>query len=1202
MSRFPLISAVAVLVLGLSAGLGFAQQYINPASITATASSVNYQLEPIYSCNGNGLTGDLHTNNIGGEPPAAGQGTMWLAEGPTIDPAPWIRYQFDRIYTVNTMWVWNYNQVTPSGGDRTNRGINQCTIEYSTDGTTYTQLGTTHTFARADASASYAHNTEIDFGGVAARYVRINAISNHGGSSSGLSEVRFYAGNSIGFAQASSSGVEAATPVNLDVIMTTASASTVTISYAANGGSAVNGSDYDLAAGVLTFNPGDTVETISIPITQDGIDENDETIVVTLSNLTGGTDIQLELGTTQHTYTILDPRPTVQFAAAASGGSEDTSPAIVNVVLTQAAGQTVTVGYTVSGGTATPGEDYILSNGTLTFPAGQTLRTIEIVVLDDEIEEGEETVVLWLGQPSGAKLGAVIQHTYTISDIASAPFPDSDTVGLWLFDEADYPHTTLTDASEYEKADLCLMDGGGIGRGVFGNALQMSGSDYAVCYAGFAGKVPEEELREADGTPSGLWGPTEGPGALLNGLAGSNWTVELWISIASGGSEMVLVDLGQAYDPGFELSYNGSAFVVKNHYAGVQATCPTGQVVGSWHHIAFTRSGSTVRHYLDGQQQASCTVVSISTQPIPNLQQPSDREHESRGFESMSFEQRRQNRFNFAIGGDRHKLRMMAGYADEMRVSRVVRYTGNFSPGSFSRNYGPGALPVSTADGLPILFNPNPVTLPLQFGARKHVFIDGAILDIKSGVSINMNQPYGKQAISGVSVDSSAWRPSVYDVDGVVYMAIPEGYGSSTGNTYLATSTNGVNFSMQGTIIEDAPLYGAFFRDLNPNVRPEEQYKLNAFVANRGMYMYISEDGLNWRRNETIQLALRSGGEGECFWDDQRGRYAGYIKRDSSFDDPECANTSGRVAPGFWTSEILKAWPFYKMVSPYFEGYPFPAVTCEGPVEFGITGATQVYRTRAIKYPWAPDVYMAFIWRYPGDDGARHVDLGVCRDGESWSYFATSYPGGPWYIPFGSAQEELSIYGLIRRGDEIWQYVDEGGAHGGGAARTYYRYRQRLDGFVSLNGTGSATTHPIVFTGDRLELNIASTGVSKVAFVGQPGQEIPGFGLADCDSISTDSVRHVVTWNGSSDIKSLSGIPVRLTFQLQGAKLYAFEIVDEPATGPCGLYDDAIIDGKDLKVLVENWLAAGTLADLNGDGTVNFKDYALLAAMWLDPC
>ena len=538
--------------------------------------------------------------------------------------------------------------------------------------------------------------------------------------------------------------------------------------------------------------------------------------------------------------------------------------------------------------------------------------------------------------------------------------------------------------------------------------------------------------------------------------------------------------------------------------------------------------------------QGTCSVSSISKQSIPDLQKPSDREHEGRGFDNMSSEQRRQNRFNFAVGTDRHGIRAMNGKVDEMRISKVVRYSGNFAPQSFSRNYGAGALPPSVANGPALLFNPGPVSTPLNFGARKHVFIDDAILSSKSGVQITMNRPYGKQQISGFSIGKSAWRPSVYDVDGVVYMAIPEGYGSETGNTFLATSTNGLNFTMQGTIIADMPLYGAFFKDLNPNVALEEQYKLNAFVANRGMYMYISPDGTNWRRNENIQLPLRSGGEGECFWDDQRGRYASYIKRDSSFDDPECADQPGRVAVGFWTNEVLKAWPFNHMSSPYFEGYPFPAVTCEGPVSFGVTSASEVYRTRAIKYPWAADVYLAFLWRYPGDDGPRHVDLGISRNGENWSFFGTN-----WYIPPGSAEEELSLYGLIRRGDEIWQYVDEGGAHGGSASRKYYRYRQRLDGFVSLDasGTGTATTLPMVFSGNRLELNIKATGSAKVAILNQAGSELSGFGMSDCDTINADSVDYVVTWGGSSDVSSLEGTVVRLKFQMQNAKLYAFQLL-----------------------------------------------------------
>ncbi|MHC4707715.1 MAG: LamG domain-containing protein, partial [Planctomycetota bacterium] len=659
---------------------------------------------------------------------------------------------------------------------------------------------------------------------------------------------------------------------------------------------------------------------------------------------------------------------------------------------------------------------------------------------------------------------------------------------------------------------------------------------------GFAGKVPEEELREPDGTPSGLWGPTEGSGPLLNGLAGDTWTVELWLNLSSIGSGVSIIDLGWAYDPGFSLTLSPGSFVLVNNYAGVQATCPTGLSTGAWHHVAFTREGSTVRHFVDGVEQAAPTVSSVSVQPIPDLQVPLDREHEHRGFDTMDFEERRQNRFNFAVGTDRHASNSASGMIDEMRISDVVRYSGSFTPECFSRNYGPGALEPSVANGLPLLFDPGPVSIPLELGGRKHVFIDDAIIDTMSSLQMTMNQPYGKEGIiKDFSIEKSAWRPSVFDVNGVVYLAMPEGYSSNTGTTYLATSADGLSFTMQEPIIIDAPLYGSFFKDLNPNVHAEEQYKVNAFVGNRGMYFYVSADGVNWRRNETIQLALRSGGEGECFWDDQRGRYASYLKRDSSFDDDdgECADASGRVAPGFWSDEILKAWPFYHMVTPYFEGYPFPSVTCEGPVEFYATGAGEVYRTRAIKYPWAPDVYLSFLWRYPGDDGPRHVDLGISRDGENWSFFGTN-----WYIPLGSEEEELSLYGLIRRGDEIWQYVDEGGAHGGSDPRYYYRYKQRLDGFVSLDAggsTGTATTLPMVFEGRKLVLNIAATGSARVAILDEGGTAIPGFDLTDCDTIQADSVEHVVKWNGNSNVSSLEGTAVRLRFEMQDTKLYAFE-------------------------------------------------------------
>ncbi len=120
----------------------------------------------------------------------------------------WIRYEFDSIYEVGELWVWNSNQATAD-----NRGLKDVSIEYSTtggsDSSEWTKLGDFQ-FARATGAADYAHDdynnspsgeNEVDFGGVDAKYVVITANSaggNWGGMDGpyylyGLSEVRFFA-------------------------------------------------------------------------------------------------------------------------------------------------------------------------------------------------------------------------------------------------------------------------------------------------------------------------------------------------------------------------------------------------------------------------------------------------------------------------------------------------------------------------------------------------------------------------------------------------------------------------------------------------------------------------------------------------------------------------------------------------------------------------------------------------------------------------------------------------------------------------------------------------------------------------------------------------------------------------------------------------------------------------------------------------
>ena len=74
------------------------------------------------------------------------------------------------------------------------------------------------------------------------------------------------------------------------------------------------------------------------------------------------------------------------------------------VTLSRAASEQVTVDYATSDGTATAGEDYTATSGTLTFEAGESSKTIEVTVLDDAHDEGEETLLLSLTNASGGRV------------------------------------------------------------------------------------------------------------------------------------------------------------------------------------------------------------------------------------------------------------------------------------------------------------------------------------------------------------------------------------------------------------------------------------------------------------------------------------------------------------------------------------------------------------------------------------------------------------------------------------------------------------------------------------------------------------------------------------------------------------------------------------------------------------------------------
>ena len=222
--------------------------------------------------------------------------------------------------------------------------------------------------------------------------------------------------------------------VSLDV----ESGEALSVDYATSAGSATAGSDYTETSGTLNIAAGDDSGTVSVPIGNDRLEEEDETFTLTLSNASNAS-----IGTASATATITDndtPRLTVADATATEG-----SAVVFTVSLGAITAADVTVEYATADVSATAGADYTAaaSDASLTIAAGQTSGTISIDTLDDSLDEGDETFTLTLSNPSSnAVLGNVAARTATgtiddddelapaISSVAFTSVPASGSYGV----------------------------------------------------------------------------------------------------------------------------------------------------------------------------------------------------------------------------------------------------------------------------------------------------------------------------------------------------------------------------------------------------------------------------------------------------------------------------------------------------------------------------------------------------------------------------------------------------------------------------------------------------------------------------------------------------------------------------------------------------------------------------------------------------
>jgi hypothetical protein len=330
---------------------------------------------------------------------------------------------------------------------------------------------------------------------------------------------------------------------------------------------------------------------------------------------------------------------------------------------------------------------------------------------------------------------------------------------------------------------------------------------------------------------------------------------------------------------------------------------------------------------------------------------------------------------------------------------------------------------------------------------------------------------------------------------------------------------------------------GSVYKDPR-ETNPARRYKAVGYWKDRGnvgVGVTFSPDGLRWTSfagnpvvRDTSDVHTLLG------WDERIGRYVGYFRPRAKI----------RVI-GYSTSFDFERWtPIEQALVP----------DAADPVDL------QLYGMPVMKYE---GLYLGFIWTFRTNEITHIPQLVWSRDGRKWH----RTPGREPFVPLGAAGsfDEANAYVSrpVVRHDRLWVYYS--GTRWRGLAdilESRDKARDavglatlRLDGFASMQAgpePGTVTTRLLTFTGRTLTVNfeesvkgyVANPSALRVELLDGQGKPLPGFTAADADPITTSGVRHRAAWRGKSDLGALAGGPIRIRFQIQNGKLFAFQFAD----------------------------------------------------------
>lgn len=251
------------------------------------------------------------------------------------------------------------------------------------------------------------------------------------------------------------------------------------------------------------------------------------------------------------------------------------------------------------------------------------------------------------------------------------------------------------------------------------------------------------------------------------------------------------------------------------------------------------------------------------------------------------------------------------------------------------------------------------------------------------------------------------------------------------------------------------------------------------------------------------------------------------------------------------------------------------------PMTFGDSPREEIYRDAAFPYFRAPHIYIATANRFfDGRKALNPEELSSLsfvpifgRKGDTYDFSSDCNDTVLMSIRPGSISfTRLFMEAFVRPGTEVNSWTSRNNYslvpfyqtgptemsflltrnHILADPMKVQRFSLRLDGFASINAPysgGEMVTVPLTFSGDRLELNYATSAAGQLQLEIQDtkGKPIPGFALQDSAVLIGDRIAGEARWKSGADIGALAGKPVRIRFVMRDADLYSFRFFPSPA-------------------------------------------------------